>query len=223
MKVLRRRPSASLVVATLALIVAVSGTALAASQMNGDLLIRKGSLSGNRLREHTLVGTEINLNKLGKVLSAKHADAATNASALGGVPASGYLQTAHVLRGSVNANHQAPDGTRLFLDPSTGADVRHYGDGAVEITNTNAHDQLAIHGISEIDFSVTPNPETRDVLLTPGQTVNFPQQTIEPNYLDLMIIRLGGTPTQAVALHLTCGVGDNTQTGAIALTCIGVR
>jgi hypothetical protein len=190
------------------------------------------------LREHTLVGSEINLNKVGKVLSARHADVATNASsaahassadsaknasALGGVPASGYLQTAHVLRGSVNANHQVPDGTRLFIDPATGADVRHYGDGEVEITNTNARDHLAIHGISEIDLSVTPNPETWDVLLTPGQTVNFPQQTIAPTYLDLMIIRLGDNPIQAVALHLTCGEGDNSQTGAIALTCVGVR
>ena len=46
----RRRPSAAMVVALVALIVAASGTAVAASRMvNGDSLIRKNSLSGNRL------------------------------------------------------------------------------------------------------------------------------------------------------------------------------
>ena len=81
-KVLHRRPSAAMVVATLALIVAVSGTALAASQMNGDSLIKKNSLSGNRLRKHTLTGKQVNLNKLGVVpraTNATHAASADNA------------------------------------------------------------------------------------------------------------------------------------------------
>ena len=47
----RRRPSAALVVAIIALVVAASGTALATGRLvSGDSLIRKHSLSGNRLR-----------------------------------------------------------------------------------------------------------------------------------------------------------------------------
>jgi hypothetical protein len=81
MKILHRRPSASIVVAMTALVVAASGTAVAATSLvNGDKLIKKHSLSGNRLRNHTLTGTQINLNKLGKVPSAKNADHATSAT-----------------------------------------------------------------------------------------------------------------------------------------------
>lgn len=111
-----RRPSASLIVALLALVVAMSGSAVAATRLfNGDRVIRKGTLSGNRLRRHTLTGVQINLNKLGKVPSAAHADQASiavnatnatdalaatdalnagNAAQLGGQPASSYLTSA---------------------------------------------------------------------------------------------------------------------------------
>ena len=111
----RRRPSASIAVSLLALVVASSGTAVAATQLvSGDKLIRKGTLSGNRLRKHTITGSQINLKKLGQVLRAQAADtagsagyagsagsAATaanatnagNAAALGGQPASSFLTT----------------------------------------------------------------------------------------------------------------------------------
>lgn len=103
----------------IALIVALSGTAIAASQLvNGDKLIRKGTLSGDRLRKHTLTGRQINLKKLGTVPHAKSANrantartaasartaisaqtavsataagTAANATELGGVAPSGYL------------------------------------------------------------------------------------------------------------------------------------
>jgi hypothetical protein len=69
-----------MVVALLALCVATSGTAIAASKLaKGDKLIAKHSLSGNRLRSHTLTGKQVNLNKLGKVPSATNADHATTA------------------------------------------------------------------------------------------------------------------------------------------------
>ena len=104
-KIVSRRPSASMVVAMAALLVALSGTAVAAGHLaRGDSLIAKKTLSGNRLRNHTLSGTQINLSKLGKVNSAKKADTATNATnattaatatnalSLGGVVASGYTR-----------------------------------------------------------------------------------------------------------------------------------
>ncbi|HWF23953.1 MAG TPA: hypothetical protein VG275_00790 [Solirubrobacteraceae bacterium] len=63
-----------------ALVVASSGTAIAAGLVSGDKLIKKHSLSGNRLRNHTVTGTQVNLKKLGKVPSAKNADHATTAT-----------------------------------------------------------------------------------------------------------------------------------------------
>ena len=78
---LRHRPSGAMLVAVLALILAASGTALAASKLvSGDKLIKKRSLSGNRLRNHTITGKQVNLRKLGKVPNAKQADTATNAT-----------------------------------------------------------------------------------------------------------------------------------------------
>jgi hypothetical protein len=79
--VLRRRPSGAMVVAMIALLLAASGTAVAASKLvSGDKVIKKHSLSGNRLRNHTITGTQVNMAKLGKVRSAKHADSASTAT-----------------------------------------------------------------------------------------------------------------------------------------------
>ena len=76
-----RRPSPSMVVALIALVFAMSGTAVAATHLvSGDSLIKKHTLSGNRLRNHTLTGSQIKLNSLGKVPRAAKADTATNAS-----------------------------------------------------------------------------------------------------------------------------------------------
>lgn len=84
-----RRPSASMVVALLALVFATAGTAVAATKLvSGDKLIKKHSLSGNRLRNHTLTGKQINLAKLGKVpsaLSADHAGEAGHATSADGL------------------------------------------------------------------------------------------------------------------------------------------
>jgi hypothetical protein len=69
-----------MVVAIIALVVALSGTAIAASKLiSGDKLIKKQSLSGNRLRNHTITGQQVNLATLGKVPSAANADHASNA------------------------------------------------------------------------------------------------------------------------------------------------
>jgi hypothetical protein len=67
-----RRPSASMVVAILALVVALGGTAYAAQSINGGS-IQKQSIGGGKLKQKTLTGYQINVNKLGVVPSAKRA------------------------------------------------------------------------------------------------------------------------------------------------------
>jgi hypothetical protein len=77
-----------MVVAIAALVVAASGTAVAASRLvRGDSVIKRNSLSGNRLRNATVTGKQIKLSSLGEVPSAK---TAANAEQLGGHPASAY-------------------------------------------------------------------------------------------------------------------------------------
>ena len=70
-----------MVVAIVALIVAMSGTAVAASSLvNGDNLIKKNSLSGNRLRNRSVPGSKIKVSSLGTVPSASHASTADTAT-----------------------------------------------------------------------------------------------------------------------------------------------
>jgi hypothetical protein len=81
--IFKHRPSPAMAVALTALVIAMGGTAVAAGHLvGGDKLIRVGSLSGNRLRNHTLNGTQINLSRLGQVPDAAHATSADTANTL---------------------------------------------------------------------------------------------------------------------------------------------
>lgn len=66
------RPSPAMVVAVIALIVALAGTAYAAQTINGGA-IKKQTIGGGKLKKHTLTGFQINNNKLGTVPTAKRA------------------------------------------------------------------------------------------------------------------------------------------------------
>jgi hypothetical protein len=59
-----------MVVAVIALIVALAGTAYAAQQINGNL-IEKQTIGAGKLKKKTLTGFQINVNKLGTVPFAK--------------------------------------------------------------------------------------------------------------------------------------------------------
>src|SRR5262249_16376998 len=93
------RPTPAMAVALTALGISMTGTAVAAVAMSGDKVIKVGTLSGNRLRNHTVTGKQVDLNQLGVVPTAAHAGKAANAthaltaddaSNLAGIPASSY-------------------------------------------------------------------------------------------------------------------------------------
>ena len=65
-----RRPSPAMVVAVIALIVALAGTAYAAQTINGGA-IKKQTIGGGKLKKKTLTGFQINTSKLGTVPFAK--------------------------------------------------------------------------------------------------------------------------------------------------------
>ncbi len=68
----KHRPSPAMVVAMIALIVALAGTAYAAQSINGGA-IKKQTIGGGKLKKKTLTGFQINTNKLGVVPAAKRA------------------------------------------------------------------------------------------------------------------------------------------------------
>jgi len=70
-KLIKRRPSPGLIVAMIALVVALGGTAYAA-QINGNSIMKQ-SIGGGKLKQQTLTGYQINVNKLGTVPTAKRA------------------------------------------------------------------------------------------------------------------------------------------------------
>ena len=67
-----RRPSPAMIVAMLALVVALGGTAYAAGRINGNS-IEKQSIGGGKLKKQTLTGYQVNVNKLGTVPSSHRA------------------------------------------------------------------------------------------------------------------------------------------------------
>jgi hypothetical protein len=69
-KLKRRCPSPAMVVALVALVAALGGTAYAAGQINGNS-IQKGSIGAGKLKQKTLTGYQINVEKLGEVPLAK--------------------------------------------------------------------------------------------------------------------------------------------------------
>ncbi|HEV2858403.1 MAG TPA: hypothetical protein VGW80_08380 [Solirubrobacterales bacterium] len=69
-KLWSKRPSPAMVVAVIALIVALAGTAYAAQKINGNL-IEKQTIGAGKLKKKTLTGFQINTNKLGAVPFAK--------------------------------------------------------------------------------------------------------------------------------------------------------
>lgn len=103
-KKLRRSPSPALVISILALVLAASGTAVAASKLvSGNSLIKKNSLSGNRLMNGSVTGKQIAISSLGKVPSAAKADVATSATSATTATTAGSAPISSVTYVTVNS------------------------------------------------------------------------------------------------------------------------
>jgi hypothetical protein len=83
---IRRRLTYANVTSTLALFVALGGSAAALTHINGSQ-IRNRSILGKKLNQHTITGTEVNVSSLGTVPHASDADR------LGGNDSSAFLSS----------------------------------------------------------------------------------------------------------------------------------
>ncbi len=207
-----RRPSGAMVVAVIALVFAVSGTAIAASHLvSGDKLIKKRSLSGNRLRNHTLTGKQINLKKLGKVPSATNADHATtansagfangagNANSVGGQPAAAFepagdfIRTGLVTAGSGQIVPLASFGpfTLTLNCVASGSQVRAEVDATSTVANsdgygtpmTTAGDSYDVLGTSGASSGFIESNQNAANFFTPDGNTYVGILTIGQNYL----------------------------------------
>jgi hypothetical protein len=162
---LRTRLTYANVVATLALFVALGGTGVAASNLINGSHIKRGTIPGDRLKNHALTSTQINVAKLGTVPAAAHAAAAdtaghataadtaanathatvadsaghaSDAAALGGLPLSEFTRTERFQVGSADSRSTS---ARTLLDyPDMGLRIETDGtqdfDTSVVMRNT---------------------------------------------------------------------------------------
>lgn len=130
-----------MVTAVAALVVAASGTAVAASNLtSGDSLIAKHSLSGNRLRNHTITGKQVKLASLGTVPSATNATNAQNAANATRATTAGSAPIAQVTYASSSApvNTTAGPATGVTVTATCPAGTTVIGGGANVVDTANA-------------------------------------------------------------------------------------
>ncbi len=72
------RATPPVLISLLALLVALSGTALAVNQGSGNALVKRASLSGNRIKPDSVTGRQVQESTLSKVPRAGQADTATS-------------------------------------------------------------------------------------------------------------------------------------------------
>jgi hypothetical protein len=130
-KIWSRRPSPALIVAITALVVAMAGTAFAATQLPknsvGSKQLKKDAVTGAKVKNGTLTGSDINLASLGKVPSAGNAESATLADRALTADSVNSAKTAQ------SADHAATAGHATTADSATDADHAVVADSASSI------------------------------------------------------------------------------------------
>jgi hypothetical protein len=130
---MRFRPTLSSVIAVFAVIVAMSGTAVAASHISGKA-IKKHSISGNRLKNDSIGGKQINENKLGVVPSASSVDGVTMKRVHSVVP-NGGAETTIATFGRLKVNFGCNGSSLTQLDVVSTFTT---GDATSEMAESNA-------------------------------------------------------------------------------------
>jgi hypothetical protein len=169
-----RKPSPSMVVAVTALLIALGGTASAAlGPANGNKLIKKHTLSGNRLKNKTITAAQINLRRLGTVPNATRADTAssadtaTNAVHAASADSATSAGTATSASTATDAGH-ATDSDELGGSPSSAFQSRVTGacsansavaqvnaDGSVGCTNVDFYSGRRVEPLNGNDTFLT--------------------------------------------------------------------
>jgi hypothetical protein len=140
-------------VAFLALFVALSGTAFAATSLPknsvGNKQIKKSAVTGVKVKKNTLTGTQINEAKLKTV---------PDASKLGGLPPSAYLPAGAAAANSANADkldgidsavfgtaYTVPGSVFAPRDTSTGTTKAYVSTGSINAVGNTSDFHYAVH------------------------------------------------------------------------------
>ena len=172
-----RRPSASMIVALVALFAALGGTGYAAATLSGRS-IQKRSIPANRVIDNALGGSQINESKLGPVpvaqqaltaqtaasateaghaTSADTATTAQNAQQLQGRDATRFL--ANSVRVVLNETAPVPNDTGAGVSVSCEPTEKAIGGGAAWIISGNAVTELNAPITGSLPIPATPGTD----------------------------------------------------------------
>jgi hypothetical protein len=209
MEGLTSRPSPAIVVAVVALIAALAGTAVAGPDASTSAI--------NKKKVKKIASKQI--KKLAPDLSVASANQAANAAALGGQPPSAFERAGRITRGIVSGS--SPVGTRILRDPRTGADVRMAAvDGRIQIINTSASRRMTVAGVAT---SGSGNPvEARASDLAPGGDASFSYPAAPTSYLDLVMTVGGPNASETRFSHLTCSGLNGSGGFPSMVSCVAV-
>jgi hypothetical protein len=208
MEGLTSRPSPAIVVAVVALVAALAGTAVAGPDASTSAI--------NKKKVKKIASKQI--KKLAPDLSVASADQAANAAALGGQPPSAFQRTGRITANTVSGS--APVGTRILTDPRTGADVRMAApDGRIQIINTSTARRMTVAGVTTFG-SNTPEDQFSD--LAPGGNASFGYPAAGTNYLDLVMTVGGPNASQTRYSHLTCSGLNGSGGFPSMVSCVAV-
>lgn len=159
-KFLAKRPTPAMAVAFVALLAALSGSAIALPGKNsvdsGDIKngqvktkdiknndvrsgdVRNGTLTGGDVKDDSLTGADVNEGTLGQVPSANSANSANNANSVGGTGLSGLLQVSGCQTGKIlgfaRIKGEAGAFPTTYTSSATFVDTAHNcSGGAVEV------------------------------------------------------------------------------------------
>jgi len=194
---MRRHLTYANVVATLALVFAMSGGALAANHylLNSTKQIKPSVLKA--LRGKT--GPRGAVGRVGPVGPAGPAGQQGETGAAG--PSGSASGTAVVIN----------SGATILTDAATGLQVSQGGGHFFVFKNLNSTDTLAIYGV--VDAQGAPASAWEVDSLQPGASVSSPSNAAVTEFLDVTVTRGGSTVQTSPMVHVTCGVEDQ-QSGA---------
>ena len=169
---MNRRPSPVTVALLVALLLVVGGTSYAAGKSSGNALIKKSSLSGNRLKPDTVAGKQVKESALARVPRAALAD-----------------KVVPVPRNPIPLDSNWAAGTEQNLPPTYGVDAQGWVhlEGAVKRTGTGTAIGRLPAGARPGAFIYVPvhtlNGEPGTIWIDPEGAIVFVSGT--PNFVSL--------------------------------------